>query len=218
MDGEKMEEDIVGQEPEGDAGWSADANTGSVDDKRIPELEEEVRLLKDALLRKAAELDNLRKRMEREKTEAVQYASGKFAKDLLSVLDNFQKVADNFPAISKIVEQDQTLKAFFEGIMLSGRELISVFSRHGLSRIEISRGEAFDPSRHQAMCDVESDEFSPGTVVQVFQDGYLHHSRLLRPVMVAVARRKESKSSSGSSSSSSGGGGGSSQTSRDDDK
>jgi molecular chaperone GrpE len=158
------------------------------EDGRLFTLENEVNLLKDALLRKAAELENLRKRMEREKNEAAKYSNSKFAKDLLGVLDNFQKIVENFPTISDKVEHDPILKAFFDGVVLNGRELTSVFSRYGLSRIETSPGDAFDPSRHHAMCHMESGEFAPGAVVQILQDGYLHYDRLLRPVMVAVAK------------------------------
>ncbi|MDR2268401.1 MAG: nucleotide exchange factor GrpE [Holosporaceae bacterium] len=188
MDYEKCEKTENCAANGGEAEVSEDNKCCQIGGEKISTLENEINILKDALLRKAAELENLRKRMEREKDEAAKYSNSKFAKDLLCVLDNFQKIVENFPTISDKVEHDPMLKAFFDGVVLNGRELTAVFSRYGLSRIETSPGDAFDPSRHHAMCHVESKEFPVGAVVQILQDGYLHYDRLLRPAMVAVAQ------------------------------
>ncbi|MDR2681556.1 MAG: nucleotide exchange factor GrpE [Holosporaceae bacterium] len=159
------------------------------DQQKIGELENEVKLLKDTLLRKIAEFDNSRKRFAKEKEDAIKYSNGKFAKDLLSVLDNFEKISENFSIIDEKVAEDQTLKAFFDGVVLCGKELFSVFNKHGLSKIEVSIGDVFDPHYHQAMCELESEEHDPGVILQIFQSGYVYNDRLLRPAMVSVSKK-----------------------------
>ncbi|GHU10696.1 protein GrpE [Alphaproteobacteria bacterium] len=156
--------------------------------ERVVELENEIRTLKDTLLRKIAESDNLRKRLEKEKEDAIKYSNNKFARDLLTVLDNFDKVGENFQVISEKTEADPTLKAFFDGVLLCGKELMTVFNKHGLSKINASIGDAFNPNYHQAMCELESKDSKPGTILQIFQAGYVHNDRLLRPAMVSVSK------------------------------
>ncbi|GHT90905.1 protein GrpE [Alphaproteobacteria bacterium] len=161
---------------------------GSVAQKKINELESEIHVLKDTLLRKIAESENLRKRLEKEKDEAIKYSNNRFARDLLVVLDNFDKVSENFPAISAKTDEDQTLRAFFDGVILCGKELMTVFNKNGLSKVNVSVGDAFDPNYHQAMCELESKDNKPGTILQIFQAGYVHNDRLLRPTMVSVSK------------------------------
>lgn len=158
--------------------------------KRIEELESEVATLKDTLLRKLAETDNLRKRLEKEKNDAEKYANAKFAKDLLSVIDNFDRVTSNLASVEEKIKDDAALKPFFEGVSLCGKELLSVFKKHGIAQIEVSEGAThFDPHYHQAMCEIESREHKPGTVINIMQSGYVYHDRLLRPAMVSVAKK-----------------------------
>ena len=157
----------------------------------IEKLEQEVATLKDTLLRKLAESDNLRKRLEKEKNDAEKYANGKFAKDLLSVIDNFDRVTKNLSTIQEKVEADAALKPFFEGVLLCGKELLSVFKKHGITQVEVSEGTHFDPHYHQAMCEIESTDHEPGVVINVMQSGYVYHDRLLRPAMVSVAKNSK---------------------------
>ncbi|GHU17556.1 protein GrpE [Alphaproteobacteria bacterium] len=161
----------------------------SVAQKKVNELENEIHVLKDTLLRKIAESENLRKRLEKEKDEAIKYSNNRFARDLLTVLDNFDKVGESFHVISEKTGGDPTLRAFFDGVVLCGKELMTVFNRNGLSKVNASVGDAFDPNFHQAMCEVESKDHKPGTILQVFQAGYVHNDRLLRPAMVSVSKR-----------------------------
>ncbi|MDR3180051.1 MAG: nucleotide exchange factor GrpE [Holosporaceae bacterium] len=156
---------------------------------RIVELENEVRLLKDTLLRKIAEFDNSQKRFLKEKEDTIKYSNGKFAKDLLCVLDNFEKISESLPIIDEKIAEDQTLKAFFDGVVLCGKEMVSVFGRHGLSKINVAIGDVFDPNYHQAMCELESEEYNPGVILQIFQSGYIYNDRLLRPTMVSVSKK-----------------------------
>jgi molecular chaperone GrpE len=149
---------------------------------------EENQTLKDTILRKTAELENLRKRLEKEKEDAIKYSNSRFAKDLLAAADNFDRVMENSDSIKDKVENDATWKSLLDGILLSQEELVSVFKKYGICKIDISDGAKFDPKYHQAMCEIDSPDHEVGTVVKVLQDGYVYNDRLLRPVMVVVSK------------------------------
>ncbi len=141
--------------------------------------------LKDKLLRTHAEMENIRKRTEREKAEAHKYAVTKFARDIVTVGDNFQRAIESVPAAA--AEQSTTLKSFLEGVVMTERELINALERHGIKRID-PKGQPFNPHHHQAVSEVQDAEVPTGTVTQVFQCGYLIEDRVLRPAMVVVAK------------------------------
>ena len=183
---DKVEQDEVNEEG---TEQEEDTQSDSTLQKKIESLETEVATLKDTLLRKLAETENLRKRLEKEKNDAEKYANGKFAKDLLSVIDNFDRVTNNLSAIEEKIKDDAMLKPFFDGVSLCGKELLSVFKKHGITQVEVAEGTHFDPHYHQAMCEIESKDHKPGTVMNVMQSGYVYHDRLLRPAMVSVAKK-----------------------------
>lgn len=141
--------------------------------------------LKDKLLRVHAEIDNIRKRTEREKADAHRYAVTKFAHDIVTVGDNFQRAIDSVPAAA--AEQSAALKSFLEGVSMTERELLNTLERHGIKRIDPS-GQMFNPHHHQAVSEVQNPEVPSGTITQVFQCGYLIEDRVLRPAMVVVAK------------------------------
>lgn len=143
----------------------------------------EIAALKEQVLRARADAENLRRRLEREKDDAVKFAAGKFAKDVLSVADNLRRALDSAPKESG----DDILKNLVVGVEATERELLSVFERHGISRIE-PKGQRFDPNLHQAMFEVEDPNVAAGTVLQVVAAGYVQHGRLLRAAMVGVAK------------------------------
>jgi molecular chaperone GrpE len=145
----------------------------------------EVADLKDRLLRAHADIDNVRKRLEREKADAHKYAVSKFARDVVNVGDNFQRAISSVPAAA--VEQTPALKSFLEGVMMTERELLNVLERHGIRRVD-PMGEPFNPHLHQAVSEVQNPDVPSGTVVQVFQPGYIIEDRILRPAMVVVAK------------------------------
>lgn len=149
----------------------------------------EIATLKDTVLRKTAEFENARKRMEKEKDDACKYANAKFSKDLLAVIDNFERVTEMSANLKNKIDADQNIKAFFDGIMLCEKELLNVLKKHGVNKINLKPGDAFDHQYHQAMCEIESDEYNAGQVAQVMQSGYIHHDRLLRPAMVSVVKK-----------------------------
>lgn len=170
-----------------DAAPAAAANAPPVQptDEEIVRLKAEAADLKDRLLRAHAEMDNVRKRLEREKADASRYAITKFARDVVGVGDNVQRAIDAVP--HKAVELDPSLKSFVDGVTMIERELLSVLERHGIKRLD-PKGEAFNPHHHQAVMEMPSPDVPSGTVTQVFQAGYMIEDRVLRPAMVAVAR------------------------------
>ncbi|MDR1551386.1 MAG: nucleotide exchange factor GrpE [Holosporaceae bacterium] len=155
-------------------------------------LEEEIASLKDTLLRCIAESENLRRRLEKEKEEAIRYANSKFARDLLAVVDNFERVTANVTSSASIrekIEADTGLKALFDGILLCEKELLFAFKKNGISPIELKEGDAFNPAYHQAMCELDSPDGKAGVVMTVMQAGYIYQDRLLRPALVSVSKK-----------------------------
>jgi len=136
---------------------------------------------RDRALRMAAEAENTRRRLERDKSEAVQYAAAGFARDILTVADNLARAVASLPA-------DETLAPLRAGIEATQRELVGIFERHGVKRVA-AVGLPLDPNCHQAMVEVESDA-EPGTVVAELQAGWMLKERLLRPALVTVAKAK----------------------------
>ena len=167
---------------EAPAGEAGDAGGGSPD---AATLESRIAELTDLLLRAHAEMDNLRKRTERDKEDMAKYAITKFVRDVLGVGDNLQRAIGAVP--QGAAEEDPALKALIDGVSMTEREFLNVLDRHGVKRIDPS-GEPFNPHQHQAMTEVEDREVAPGTVVQVYQPGYLLEDRVLRPAMVVVAK------------------------------
>jgi molecular chaperone GrpE len=153
--------------------------------EEVSRLKAEVADLKDRVLRAHAEMDNVRKRLEREKADQAKFAITKFARDVVGIGDNVQRAIDAVP--HRLVEQDAALKSFVEGVTMIERELLVVLGRHGIKRLD-PKGEPFDPHQHQAVVEVPSAEVPAGTITQVFQSGYMIEERVLRPAMVAVSK------------------------------
>ncbi len=141
--------------------------------------------LRDRLLRTMAEMENLRRRTEREKADTSKYAVSSFARDVLTVGDNLRRTIEHVPA--EAAAQDPALKSFLEGVELTERELLNMLERHGVSKLD-PLGERFDPNNHQAMYEVPNPEVPEGTVVDVMQAGYTIGDRCLRPALVAVSK------------------------------
>ena len=151
---------------------------------RVAALEVELAEHKDRLLRALAEAENTRRRAQRERDDATKYAISGFAKELLSAADNLRRALDSLPEAEVGDERTRSLLA---GVAATERELLSVFERHGIRRID-PMGERFDHNLHQAIFEVEHGDRPPGTIIEVLQPGYLLHDRLLRPAMVGVAK------------------------------
>lgn len=153
------------------------------DESKVEALEEQLSALKHDLLKAYADTENLRKRAEREKQEALKYGLTNFARDMVGVVDNFSRALEAKPE-----KEEGAVKHFVEGIELIEKEMLTALERHGVEKIN-PIGEKFDHGFHQAMMEVESEE-AAGTVVQVLQVGYKIHDRLLRPALVGVSKTK----------------------------
>ncbi|KAA0685229.1 nucleotide exchange factor GrpE [Azospirillum brasilense] len=160
---------------------AADAGAGD----RVAQLEAEVASLKDQLLRQMAEVENTRRRAQRDREDASKFAVSSFAKELVTVADNLRRALEAVPAEGR--ENDDVLKSLSVGVEATERQLISAFERAGIKKIDPT-GELFDPNFHQVMFEIESTGKPAGTVVQVLQPGYTIHGRLLREAMVGVAK------------------------------
>lgn len=154
----------------------AEAATGK---DSVETLQAQIDELKGALMRALADLENQRKRTQKEVEDANKYGVSTFAKDLLNVSENLQRAIDAAPA-----EQ----KELFLGVELTQKELHQVFERRGIKRVDPKPGEKFDHNQHQAIAQVEDPKFEQGAIIQVVQAGYIMHDRLLRPAMVTVSK------------------------------
>lgn len=154
--------------------------------KELAALRLEAEANKDRALRALAEVENVRKRLERERDDARTYSVTRFARDMLVVADNLSR---GLSALTPEIRESagDSLKAVMNGVEATQRELHAALGRHGIKRIE-AENSRFDPHLHQAIAEVPAQGKEPGTVVHVVQDGYTIGDRLLRPAMVTVAR------------------------------
>jgi molecular chaperone GrpE len=152
----------------------------------VAEAAREAAQYKDKLLRTLAEMENLRKRTEREVLDARAYGIAGFARDVLAVADNMHRALE---AIGPDLREgaDPRVKALIEGVELTERELMKILERNGVRKFS-PQGEKFDPNFHQAMCEVPTSDQPPGHVAQVIQAGYMLGERVLRPALVAVSK------------------------------
>ncbi len=189
-DQEKPHESVRAEPQAGPSGATQDPTSGVLDttavlEARVKELESQQSDLTDRLLRAHAEMDNLRKRMEREKVDGAKYAITKFAVDIVGISDNFQRAVAAVPPGAS--DHDGPLKSVVEGVVMMERAFLQVLERHGVRRID-PMGEPFNPNLHQAVMEQENPDVTAGTVIQVFQLGYMIEDRVLRPAMVVVAK------------------------------
>ena len=141
---------------------------------------------KDKMLRTLAEMENLRKRTQREVADARTYGITGFAREILDIADNLQRALDAIPAEARL-SADAGLKSLIEGVELTERSLHNTLEKHGVRKLD-PLGEKFNPNFHQAMYEVPDPSAAPGTVVQVVQTGYTIGERVLRPALVGVAK------------------------------
>jgi len=146
--------------------------------------EHEIKDLTDRLMRAHAEMENLRKRTEREKADMSKYAITKFAMDVLAIGDNLQRAMD---AAGDPANHSEEVRGLYDGVALTAQDFAKALEKNGVSRIE-AKGAIFDPNRHQAMMEQQDPSVPSGTIMQVFQEGYTIGERVLRPSMVVVAR------------------------------
>jgi len=153
--------------------------------------EEKLKEAEEKLLRSLAEIENQRRRFEKEIKEAFEFGSFNFAKENLATLDNLQRAKEAIKNDEKL-KDNKDLDRFLENINIIEKDLISIFERNRIKKID-TKDKKFDPNFHQAMSEIEDDKAEPGSIIQEIQAGYMLGERLLRPALVSVAKKKDKK-------------------------
>jgi len=170
---------------------SADASNTSTEDHKQNETEEnlrnEIEQQRGEKLRLLADMENLRKRSDRERIDTIRYGSINFARDILSLGDNLSRALD---AIPKDAKKTETITNLINGLRMVQRDFATILAKHGIKKIE-ALNRKFDHNFHQAMMEIESEGLEEGLVAQEIQSGYTMHDRLLRPSMVGVAKKPD---------------------------
>jgi molecular chaperone GrpE len=161
------------------------------DVKNEETVEEKLKSTQDKLLRTLAEMENSRRRFEKEKKEAFEFGGYNFAAESLSLLDNLERAIVSFKNDEKL-KSNKDLNKIIDGIEIVKKDLISIFKKNGIEVIDCVN-KKFDPNFHQAMLEVEDETKEPGTVVQEIQKGYMMKDRLLRPSFVGVTKKRDEK-------------------------
>jgi len=195
IDNDKPRDEAVEQElagvPEELLDREDGAESGEESDHKLEDslakLRADFEVAQQDMLYAKAEVQNVRRRMEKDVQDARAYAATGFARDVLTVSDNLSRAIEAIPAE---LHDDPRLKALVTGIEATQREMEKVFAQHGISRIA-AVGLPLDPHQHQAMLEVPTAEAEPGTVVQEMQSGWMIRDRLLRPAMVGVAKKPD---------------------------
>ena len=157
------------------------------DEDIILKLNEEISDLKDQRLRAIAELENFRKRAEKDQSDALKYGVTNFAKEIINIRDNIERAQSS---ISDEVKTNEAVKSVVEGLDLIAQATVSTFEKIGIKKVE-SINQKFDHNLHQAMLEIAKDEIEPGIIVQELLPGYTLHDRLLRPAMVGVSKKTQ---------------------------
>ena len=153
-----------------------------------PSTEDKLKETQDKLLRTLAEIENQRRRFEKETKEAFEYGGFNFARETLTVLDNLQRAYQSIKN-DESLKDNKDLNKFLENIEIIEKDLVSIFEKNNIKKIKCLN-EKFDPNQHQAMLEIEDEKVEPGTILQEIQPGYFLKDRLLRPSFVAIAKKK----------------------------
>ena len=174
---------------------SADKNDSNNEEQDISStnenLDEKLKEVQDKLLRSIAEMENQRRRFEKEKKEAYEFGGFNFAAESLTLIDNIDRAIISFKNDENLKDK-KDLNKIIDGIEIVKKDLISIFKKNGIEAIDCLN-KKFDPNFHQAMLEIEDNTKNPGTVVQEIQKGYMMKERLLRPSLVGVAKKIEEK-------------------------
>jgi molecular chaperone GrpE len=149
--------------------------------------EEKIKELEDKVARALAEMENQRRRFEKEKDDAFDYGGFSFAKEALNLIDNLERSRQILES-DEILKDTEALKKTLEHFEIISKDMVSIFSRNGITPI-VSVGKKLDPNKHQAMMEIDDDQKEPGTIVQEIQKGFMMKDRLLRPSLVSVSKK-----------------------------
>ena len=170
---------------------SEEVQKDTLKEKTKVTVEQKLKETEEKLLRSLAEIENQRRRFEKEIKDAFEFGSFNFAKESLAILDNLDRAKIAIQN-DEVLKSNKDLDKFLNNISVIEKDLISIFEKNRIVKIE-AKGKKFDPNLHQAMTEIEDEKSDEGTVVQVIQSGYMMGERLLRPALVGVAKRKNSK-------------------------
>ena len=164
-----------------------------VSDQKAKEssVEDKLKETEDKLLRSLAEIENQRRRFEKEIKDAFEFGSFNFAKESLAILDNLHRAKEAIKS-DAVLKENKDLDKFLENISIIEKDLVSIFERNRIKKIE-TKGKKFDPNMHQAMTEIENDKSETGLILQEIQAGYMLGDRLLRPALVAVSKKNNQK-------------------------
>ena len=169
---------------------SSEKNIPNEEGKELS-LEEKLKISEDKLLRSLAEIENQRRRFEKEIKDAFDFGSFNFAKESLAILDNLQRAKEAIKNDEQL-KVNKDLDRFLENIIIIEKDLVSIFEKNGIKKID-AQNNKFDPNIHQAMSEIEDEKAEAGTVLQEIQAGYMIGGRLLRPALVSVSKKKTSE-------------------------
>jgi len=191
MSEEKDKKDLNQNKSEPNKSEVTNESDNQKDPPKEKTTEEKLKEAEEKLLRSLAEIENQRRRFEKEIKDAFEFGSFNFAKENLATLDNLQRAREAIKNDEKLKE-NKDLDKFLENINIIEKDLISIFERNRIKKID-SKNKKFDPNFHQAMSEIEDDKAEPGTIIQEIQAGYMLGDRLLRPALVTVAKKKDAK-------------------------
>ena len=161
------------------------------DEKKEPSTEDKLKSTEDKLLRSLAEIENQRRRFEKEVKDAFEFGSYNFAKEILAILDNLQRAREAIKN-DDALKNNKDLDKFLENISIIEKDLTSIFEKNRIVKIQ-AKGKRFDPNLHQAMTEIEDNDAETGTIIQEIQPGYMFGDRLLRPALVGISKKNVSK-------------------------
>ena len=168
-----------------------EADESSKENKKNLSTEEKLKETEDRLLRSLAEIENQRRRFEKDIKEAFDFGGYNFAKECLLLLDNLQRAKD-YMLKDKELKENKYQEKYLKNLDILKADLISIFEKNKIKKIECLN-KKFDPNFHQAMSEIEDDKAEPGSIIQEIQAGYMLGERLLRPALVSVAKKKDKK-------------------------
>ena len=183
MQEQENDKDIKNNDPK--------ASEAKNDEKKELSTEDKLKSTEDKLLRSLAEIENQRRRFEKEVKDAFEFGSFNFAKESLAILDNLQRAKEAIKN-DNVLKSNKDLNKFLENISIIEKDLTSIFEKNRIMKIQ-AKGKKFDPNLHQAMTEIEDNDSEIGTIIQEIQPGYMFGDRLLRPALVGVSKKNISK-------------------------
>jgi len=191
MSEEKDKKDLNQNKSEPNKSDATNEGDNPKDPPKEKTTEEKLKEAEEKLLRSLAEIENQRRRFEKEIKDAFEFGSFNFAKENLATLDNLQRAKEAIKNDEKL-KDNKDLDKFLENINIIEKDLITIFEKNRIKKID-TKGKKFDPNFHQAMSEIEDDNVEPGSIIQEIQAGYMLSERLLRPALVSVAKKKDKK-------------------------